>query len=166
MRRAVAAANPYVGYYLRQTGGGLPYYSGRARQRGHGVGGVLKGLLRSVAPVILPKMAALGTKALKKVGSTALAQGVGLVQDVLGGTSFKRAATHRLRRTGKAALHTLANTALGAIKNGAGSAPRRSSKGGRRNGRARQSKAAQSRKRRGRAPSRGPRRKIARDIFG
>ena len=42
----------YNDYYTRQAGGALPYFAGAQYQRGHGLGSLFGGLLRSAMPLI------------------------------------------------------------------------------------------------------------------
>ena len=42
----------YNEYYARQAGGALPYFAGAQYQRGHGLGSLFGGLLRSAMPLI------------------------------------------------------------------------------------------------------------------
>ena len=55
----------YTEYYARQAGGALPYFAGAQYQRGHGLGSLLGGLLRSAMPLIKRGVVALGKGALK-----------------------------------------------------------------------------------------------------
>ena len=73
-------------------------FRGGNSQVGNGLGGVLRGLLRSVAPL------------LKVGGKQLLNEGVGLMQDVMQGKNLKRAVTRRAIQTGKKLLkRTLQN---------------------------------------------------------
>ena len=60
----------YKNYYLNQAGHGIPVYRGAGLQRGHGLGSILGGLLRSAAPLM--------KSAAKTIGREALNFGVGL----------------------------------------------------------------------------------------
>ena len=55
----------YNDYYARQAGGALPYFAGAQYQRGHGLGSLFGGLLRSAMPLIKRGAVALGKGALK-----------------------------------------------------------------------------------------------------
>ena len=55
----------YNEYYARQAGGALPYFAGALYQRGHGLGNLFGGLLRSAMPLIKRGAVALGRGALK-----------------------------------------------------------------------------------------------------
>ena len=72
----------YNEYYARQAGGALPYFAGAQYQRGHGLGSLFGGLLRSAMPLIKRGAVALGRGALKT--------GVRIADDVMSGQSIKR----------------------------------------------------------------------------
>ena len=86
----------YNDYYARQAGGALPNFAGAPYQRGHGLGSLFGGLLRSAMPLIKRGAVALGKGALKT--------GVRIADDVLSGQSIKRAAKRRVTDTGKTML--------------------------------------------------------------
>ena len=87
-------ANRYEQYYRSQIGNGLPIYVGGIR--GGGLGSVLGGLFRSVAPLI------------KQGGQTLLKEGVStglnIANDVLAGRNFKQAVKKRTGNAGKRML--------------------------------------------------------------
>ena len=83
----------YEDYYVRQVGGGLPVFVGARVQRGHGLGSLFGGLIRSAMPLIKRGALALGKGALKT--------GLGVAGDVLSGQSIKSSAKRRLKETGK-----------------------------------------------------------------
>ena len=72
----------YNEYYARQAGGSLPYFAGAQYYRGHGLGNLFGGLLRSDMPLIKRGAVALGKGALKT--------GVRIADDVMSGQSIKR----------------------------------------------------------------------------
>ena len=74
----------YNDYYARQAGGALPYFAGAQYQRGHGLGSLFGGLLRSAMPLIKRGALALGKGALKT--------GVRIAGDVLSATRHRRRA--------------------------------------------------------------------------
>ena len=78
----------YNDYYARQAGGALPYFAGAQYQRGHGLGSLFGGLLRSVMPLLKRGAVALGRGALKT--------GVRIAGDVLSGQNIKTAAKRRI----------------------------------------------------------------------
>ena len=83
----------YEDYYVRQVGEGLPVFVGARVQRGHGLGSLFGGLIRSAMPLIKRGALALGKRALKT--------GLGVAGDVLSGQSIKSSAKRRLKETGK-----------------------------------------------------------------
>ena len=72
----------YNDYYARHASGALPYFAGAQYQRGHGLGSLFGGLLRSAMPFIKRGAVALGRGVLKT--------GVRVADDVLSGQSIKR----------------------------------------------------------------------------
>ena len=76
----------YNDNYARQTGGALPYFVGARYQRGHGLGSLFGGLLRSAMPLINRGVVALGRGALKT--------GVRIADDVLSGQDMLLHITH------------------------------------------------------------------------
>ena len=82
----------YNEYYARQAGGALPYFAGAQYQRGHGLGSLFGGLLRSAMPLIKRGALALGKGALKT--------GVRIADDVMSGQSIKSATKRRVANTG------------------------------------------------------------------
>ena len=85
--------NMYDSYYMGQAGygvgSGLPYYKGPPYMRGHGLGGLLSGVLRST---IVPM--------LKSTGKTLLREGVKtgteILSDAIKGKSIKSSASERI----------------------------------------------------------------------
>ena len=71
----------YNEYYAHQAGGALPYFAGAQYQRGHGVGTLFGGLLRSAMPLKRGAVA---------LGKGALKTGVRIANDVMSGQSIKR----------------------------------------------------------------------------
>ena len=66
-----------------QRGYGMAIYRGRALQRGHGLGGLFKGLFRIAAPIIKRTLVPIGKRALKAVGKRALEAGAHAVKDIV-----------------------------------------------------------------------------------
>ena len=60
----------FTDYYLNQVGNGMSIYSGSAKQRGHGIGNILRGLLRVATPLI------------KTVGKQALRKSAPILKEV------------------------------------------------------------------------------------
>ena len=76
-----------------QRGGQLPVYYGRSMQRGYGLGGIFRGLLRSAVPLL--------KRGAQNVGRQALRSGMDLAHDVLNGQGVKRAAKRRAGEFGQ-----------------------------------------------------------------
>ena len=105
----------YNDYYARQAGGSLPYFAGAQYQRGHGLGSLFGGLLRSAMPLLKRGAMALGKGALKT--------GVRIAGDVLSGQNIKTAAKRRVTvlsglrpPPGKRIKHPTAKATLTAVK--------------------------------------------------
>ena len=90
----------YNEYYARQAGGALSYFAGAQYQRGHGLGSLFGGLLRSTMPLIKRGAVALGKEALKI--------GVRIADDVMSGQSIKRATKRRVADAGRNLMRVLA----------------------------------------------------------
>jgi hypothetical protein len=67
--------------------GGIPAYSGVVMQRGYGLGGIFKGLIRAVAPHVKSQ--------LKNVGKQVLKTGLEVIGDVTEGGNIKTAVKRR-----------------------------------------------------------------------
>ena len=89
----------YNDYYTRQVRGALPYFVGARVQRGHGLGSLFGGLLRSVAPLIRRGAIALGKRALRT--------GMQITDDVVSGQNVKQAAKRRATDAGKDLVRSL-----------------------------------------------------------
>ena len=76
-------------YYSQQQkgNGDFPVYSGRAKQRGHGLGSMFSSLFKRVLPF------------LKKLAPIALRTGANIVDDVSKGKSFKDSAFDHVPKT-------------------------------------------------------------------
>lgn len=87
--------NMYDSYYMAQAGyggGGLPYYKGPPYMRGHGLGGLLSGVLRST---IVPMLKSTGKTLLRE----GLKTGTGILSDAIEGKSIKSSASERLNQS-------------------------------------------------------------------
>ena len=84
-----ASRELYEQYYDRQqrVQGDFPVYVGAYRQRGHGLGDILRGLWRRIVP------------AFKSFAPHVLRTGANIVEDVAGGKSWKDAAFQRVPET-------------------------------------------------------------------
>ena len=89
----------YNEYYARQAGGALPCFAGAQYQRGHGLGSLFGGLLRSAMPLIKRGAVALGKGALKT--------GVRIADDVMSGQSIKKAPKRRVADAGRSMMYRL-----------------------------------------------------------
>lgn len=85
--------DPYVKYYEDQAGNGINVFRGASFQRGHGIGGFLGGLFRTVLPLIKS-----GARA---IGKQALSTGVGLLGDVVDKKPFKQSFKSRMSEAGE-----------------------------------------------------------------
>ena len=65
-----------------QRGYGMSVYRGRGVQRGHGLGGLFKGIFRVAVPIIRRTVLKAGKKALKTIGKRTLKAGYGAIKDV------------------------------------------------------------------------------------
>jgi hypothetical protein len=154
--------NPAVSKYFlqQQYGGVLPVYMGARHQRGHGLGNVLSGALRYVTPI------------LKDVGRSALKKVPYIVSQTLGGKPVKETLKNVAVAEGKKflgntlgkmllkpALGGQSTTFLGGthIKRKASTASSRPATAGK--------KARRVVSRKGVAPAKRRRRRVAEDIF-
>ena len=89
----------YASYYKHQIGGsgGIDVYSGALSQRGHGIGGILGGLLRGITPMFKT----LGSS----VGKSLLNVGLGTLDDVLSGQRVGQSLKRRSVAAGKGLLN-------------------------------------------------------------
>ena len=91
----------YENYYVTQVGKGMPYYSGRQFQRGHGLSG---GLFSSIGSAVLPMI----KSGIKTVGKEVLRSGAKLASDALQGKNLKKGAIHRAKQSGVNLLKRIA----------------------------------------------------------
>ena len=75
-------------YYLNQCGHGMPVFYGARMQRGHGIGSVISGLLRSIFPVLKRVAPVISKKALQT--------GIDIESEVAAGQSLKESAKSRV----------------------------------------------------------------------
>ena len=85
-------SNQYDQYYLGQAGGNLPVFAGSRVQRGHGIGGILSGLMRMAAPLMKSGMKSLGKQGMKT--------GLQIAGDVMTGKKPKQAVKRRAKQAG------------------------------------------------------------------
>lgn len=86
-------------YYKQQVGNGLPAFVGRKYQRGHGIGNMLSGLMKSAIPLL--------KKSGKSVGKHLLSAGMNIATDVLSGKNIKESSKKRLKAGGRNAIREL-----------------------------------------------------------
>lgn len=92
----------YHKYYHSQCGGELPVYRGAHYQRGHGLGSLLKGAMRTVSATLLP-----AAKSLAK----------GVASDVLSGKGVLDSVKDRALDAGRNVGHSLLDSALQKLDN-------------------------------------------------
>ena len=107
-----APRGEYGEYYKNSQfghGAQLPAYGGVARQKGHGIGSLIGGLLRSAVPLL----GRLGKSVAKSAGRALLSTGKNVLTDVLQGKSLKTSVVNRAKSAGKQALKRAASSAAG-----------------------------------------------------
>ena len=82
----------YEAYYGAQAGDGLSVFAGKRHIKGDGLGSMLGGLFKAVAPALK----SVGKSALKSIGRGA----IGIAKDVLAGKDFKESALDSLKEAG------------------------------------------------------------------
>lgn len=101
---------PYHDYYLNQAGTGVgTVYRGAYYQRGHGIGSFLKGLFRTIFPLI--------KSGVKTVGKQTLESGIKFIDDIAENKPVKKSFKERLNEAG----HILQNKAENKIQRMVGS---------------------------------------------
>ena len=78
----------YEEYYLKQTGNGMPAFTGAQYQRGHGLGNMLRSLTKFALPML--------KKGVRSVGKQVLKTGMNIAQDAMHGQNIKSAAKRHL----------------------------------------------------------------------
>ena len=86
----------YEAYYGAQAGDGLSVFAGKRHIEGDGLGSMLGGLFKAVAPALK----SVGKSALKSIGRGA----IGVAKDVLAGKDFKESAIDGLNEAGEEIL--------------------------------------------------------------
>ena len=106
-----APRGQYENYYFKsQYGNGLaPAYGGAPRQRGHGIGSLISGLLRGAAPLF----SSFGRSAAKTLGSAVLSTGAGVLTDAIAGRGVKASLKRHAISQGGQLLKKAANSAQG-----------------------------------------------------
>ncbi len=92
----------FNGYLPYMVGGSVPGFQGYAHQKGHGIGGIFRGLMRMVIPIAKQAGKAIGRRALKTAANVAgdVAHGHSLEGAIKrrAGQTVKRAAKQGRRR--------------------------------------------------------------------
>lgn len=96
-----SAGRAYRDYYNDQHGNGLAVFRGVTTQRGHGIGGLLSGLLRGAAPLL--------KSGARTIGKELLTSGVGIASDLLSGDSFASSGKRRMSQAGRRLLDNLSS---------------------------------------------------------
>ena len=90
MRKQYVDDGMYDNYYIGQVGSGGAALVGARYQRGHGLGGIFRGLFRAATPMLKRGVMALGKQISRSGGRVA--------RDVAAGKKFKQALRHRRRQ--------------------------------------------------------------------
>ena len=98
--------NPFSAYYVKQAGGGMPYFSGMRTQRGHGW------FTRFLSNMIVPAM--------KTLGQRALVTGANIGTDILEGKDPAESAKTHLVAEGKNLAGEVINRAKRVAQSGSG----------------------------------------------
>lgn len=101
----------------------MMYFVGAKNQRGHGLGGLFRTILRVATPFLkraaVPLLKRTAKTAMKAAGKQALTSGAALAGDILAGKSFKTA----VRARGKEGVRNVFNATQKAVMGAAGSVP-------------------------------------------
>ena len=91
--------NLFDRYYLNQAGGGGVVFKGARMQRGHGLGGLFSGILKSAIPLLKSGLKAavpMFKRGAMTLGKQMLDTGMNVAGDMLAGQSLKTAAKNRV----------------------------------------------------------------------
>ena len=92
----------YEAYYGAQAGNGLSVFAGKRHIEGDGLGSMLGGLFKAVAPAL---------KSVEKSAIMSLGKGaIGVAKDVLAGKDFKESALDGLKEAGENILDNTLDT--------------------------------------------------------
>ena len=109
--------NLFDRYYLNQAGGGggVDVFKGVRVQKGHGLGGLFRGIIKSAMPLLksgIKSAKPMLKSGVKVLGKHMLDMGMNLAEDLMEGQSFKSAVKRRSSQAGKKlkrkALQTIA----------------------------------------------------------
>lgn len=97
----------------------MMYYEGRRFQRGHGLGGLFRTIMRVAMPVIkrtaVPLLKRAGKSALKAAGKEMLKTGADFAGDLMQGKSLKSSAKARGKQGLQNVLNSTRRAVLGAV---------------------------------------------------
>jgi hypothetical protein len=96
-----SSKNLYENYYNDQAGNGIPVFSGKMYQRGHGLGNIFSSLVRTAVPLV--------KRGLQSVGKRALQTGLEVAQDVISDQPLKKSVEMRAKNAGKDLLGSVVN---------------------------------------------------------
>lgn len=87
----------YIHHYGSQTGSNnmIPFYQGRLRQSGHGIGSILSSLAKTALPLVKKN----AIPFLKKAGREVFRTGAQVLGDVLDQKNFGQSIKHRSKQT-------------------------------------------------------------------
>lgn len=85
--------NSFENYYTDQVGNGLLYYQGARLQKGSGLGGIFRRMLRFAFPLF--------KSGVKAVGKQVLRSGVDIANDYVQGKDIKTSAKEKIKEAGK-----------------------------------------------------------------
>ena len=71
MRKQYVDDGMYDNYYLGQVGSGGSAFAGDSYQRGHGIGGIFRGLFRAATPLLKRGVMAIGKQIIRSGGRVA-----------------------------------------------------------------------------------------------
>ena len=143
LRPYIASSDKFDNYYAAQMqrgqiGGALPAYGGTRIQRGRGIGGIFRKLIRRAVPYVAPVLKTIGHQAVAAAG------------DVLTGKQSVQSATQSVKAAAKRGVkRTLTNAAVSAMRQRGGGRKRRKHSGykGRQRGGAKRRKTGGRRRR-------------------
>lgn len=96
----------------------MMYFVGSRNQRGHGLGGLFRSVLRVAVPFIkraaVPLLKRTAKTALKAAGRQALTSGAAIAEDLMAGRSFKTAVRARAKEGLKGVMKTTQKAVMGA----------------------------------------------------
>lgn len=82
-------------YYIKQAGGGLPYFQGSPYQRGYGLGGIFRNIFKWIMPIVKEHAIPVA----KNVGKELLRTATNIAKDTLDGEDMGVSAKRRFKET-------------------------------------------------------------------